>query len=256
MTLSRAAMLAYGVVGYAVFLVALVWTIAFLADLDIAPTTVDSRVGDAVAVALGVDAGLLLLFAVQHTTMARRGVKRALRAVVPPPAERSTFVLAASLVLLLLLWQWRAVPDTLWQVDGLLASVLWAAYVVGWGITVSATFMIDHWDFLGVAQAGAYATGRDHRPPEFREQFLYRWVRHPMMLGMLLAFWATPRMTIGHLAFAGAATAYIVVGLQFEERELAAEHGARYVDYVARVPALVPGARAVRDLVHGTAEER
>lgn len=236
-TLARRLAAVYAALAYAAFLAAALWTAGFLADAAV-PVTIDGGHRPPAGPALAADAGLLLLFAGQHTVMARRGFKRRLARLLPPAAERSTFVLAASLALLLLCWQWQPLPAPVWQLRGGWAALAWAGYGAGWVITVAVTFMVDHLDFLGLRQAG-YGR-RPAGPPVFTERWLYTWVRHPMMSGLLVTFWATPRMTAGHLLFAAAGTAYIAVGVRFEERELRREFGDRYRDYARRVPALVP----------------
>ncbi|HEY7144635.1 MAG TPA: isoprenylcysteine carboxylmethyltransferase family protein [Streptosporangiaceae bacterium] len=240
-TLSDAALAGYAGLGYLAFLAATLWAAGFLAGLSIVPVTAASPARLPAWAALLADAGLLLLFAAQHTVMARPGFKRRLARLLPPAAERSSYVLAAGLALLLVFWQWQPLPGSVWRVRaGSWADLLWAVYAAGWLIAVSATFMIDHLDFLGIRQA-RWGTGRGpYRPPSFSERWLYAWVRHPMMTGLLIAFWATPVMTVSHLFFAAAATGYIAVGLRFEERDLRRQLGPAYGDYASRVPALVP----------------
>ncbi len=238
-TISRTAAIGYAGFAYAAFVAAALWAVGFLADAG-APTAVDGPVRLPAWSALLVDAGLLLIFAGQHSVMARAGVKRHLARIVPASAERSTYVLATGLVLGLLFWQWQPVPAVIWRVDRQpWAGVLWTVYALGWLIAVSATFMLDHLDFLGIRQA-RWRGPRPYQSPPFRERWLYAWVRHPMMLGLLIAFWATPRMTAGHLLFAAAGSGYIAVGLRFEERDLYRQLGDVYRDYADRVPALVP----------------
>jgi protein-S-isoprenylcysteine O-methyltransferase Ste14 len=172
--------------------------------------------------------------------MARAGFKRRLKALLPARAERATYVLATSLVLGLLFGLWRPVDTPIWHVTAPVGvALIWVICGLGWLIAIASTFMIDHLDFLGLRQAQWRSTGPYEAPP-FRERWFYAWVRHPMMLGLLTAFWATPRMTGGHLLFALAASAYIVVGLSFEERDLRRQLGPVYAEYADRVPALVP----------------
>jgi methanethiol S-methyltransferase len=159
---------------------------------------------------------------------------------VPVPAERATFVLAASGALALLFWLWRPVAGTAWSVSGPPAALLLAAYAAGWALAIGATFAIDHLDLFGLRQALAFARGIEYRPPAFKERGLHRLVRHPLMAGFLVVFWATPRMTAGHLLFAAAATAYILAGTALEERDLRAALGDAYRSYARRVPALLP----------------
>lgn len=239
----RSWIIAYAGLAYAAFVVSALWAMGFLAGLGAADTA-GGRAGRPAWAALLFDSGLLLVFAAQHSVMARAGFKRAMARMLPAAAERSTYVLAASLALLLLCWQWQPLPASVWQVAAQpWAAVIWAAYAAGWLIAVSATFMVDHLDFLGLRQAGWHARQQSYEPPSFRERWLYAWVRHPMMLGLLVAFWATPRMTAGHLLFAVAGTAYIAVGLRFEERDLRRQFGDVYRDYAERVPALVPAVK-------------
>ncbi|HEY1487198.1 MAG TPA: NnrU family protein [Micromonosporaceae bacterium] len=227
----RLALIAYSGLAYLMFVAVVIWAIVFLAS------TMDTGPAPAIWRAVLADTGLLLLFAVQHTVMARSGFKRRLARVLPGAAERSTYVLAASLTLGLLYWQWQPMPATIWRVHGQLwTDLIRAAYALGWLVAIAATFMVDHLDFLGLRQAYQ----RPYEEPPFRERWLYAWVRHPMMLGLLLAFWATPTMSAGHLFFAVAASGYIAIGLRFEERDLQRRLGATYRDYAVRVPALVP----------------
>ena len=232
----RAAGVGYAVVAYAAFVVASAWAAGFLADRW-APTTIDEGAGGSWLPALAVDLGLLALFAIPHSVMARAGFKRWTARLVPRSVERSTYVLVASALLILLVAGWRSLPGTLWQATGAPAAAIWVAYVLGWTIAVTATFMVDHLEFLGLRQA---VSGGTAAPPGFTTRWLYTWVRHPMMTGLLVAFWATPHLTVGHLVFALAGTGYILVGIRFEERDLHRGLGADYAGYAARVPALIP----------------
>jgi protein-S-isoprenylcysteine O-methyltransferase Ste14 len=232
--------LGYAGLAYLAFLCATLWAVGFLADLSAAPTTVDGRPRGSALPSLLVDLALLLVFAVQHSVMARPAVKRRLTRLVPASVERATYVLATSLVLGLLFWQWYPIPTTVWLVTAQpWKALLWAVYAVGWLVAVSATFMVDHLDFLGVRQANRHGAGR-YQPPPFRERLLYAWIRHPMMVGLLAAFWVTPWMTLGHVVFAAAAAGYIAVGVRLEERTLRAELGEVYATYADRVPAFAP----------------
>jgi protein-S-isoprenylcysteine O-methyltransferase Ste14 len=244
---ARPLLQAYAVLAYAAFLLATAWAVGFLANLSFAPTTVDGSLRGSRWQSLLVDAGLLLLFAVQHSVMPRAGFKRRLARVLPEGAERSTFVLVSALLLTLLFWQWRPLPGEIWTVsDQPWIALLWTLYALGWVVVVAATFMVDHWDFLGVRQASWDPARGPYTGPGFSERWLYAWIRHPLMLGLLVAFWATPRMTVGHLLFAVASTGYIAVGVRFEERDLRRTLGAAYDEYADRVPAVVPGARRPR----------
>jgi methanethiol S-methyltransferase len=230
----------YSACAYAAFLAASVWAVLFLADLGPIPGVDSTRSGPAWSAVL-VDLGLWLIFGLQHSVMARAPVKRWLARVVPGRVERSTYVLTTSLALGLLFWQWRALPDTVWRLHAQPeVAVVWIVYGVGWTIAVAATFMIDHGEFLGLRQAG-WLGGRAQSASVSR-RWLYSRVRHPMMTGLLIAFWATPVMTVGHLLFALAASAYIAVGVHFEERDLRRHLGTAYEDYAREVPRFVPGA--------------
>jgi protein-S-isoprenylcysteine O-methyltransferase Ste14 len=230
--------LVYALAAYAAFLAVAAWSVGFLANGG-APTSVDGPRHHGAGTATVVDLALLGLFAVHHSVMARDGAKRALTRVVPAAAERSTYVLAASALLGLLFWQWQPIGGSVWHVGGGVGRfLLWVAFAAGWALVVGSTFMVDHFDLLGLRQARAH--GGSYVPPTFSERWLYAWIRHPLMLGFLIAFWATPDMTGGHLLFAGAATGYIALGVWFEERALERDLGDVYRDYAARVPALLP----------------
>jgi protein-S-isoprenylcysteine O-methyltransferase Ste14 len=230
---------AYSACAYAAFLAASLWGVLFLADRGPTPTVDSIRPGPAWLAVL-VDLGLWLVFGLQHSVMARAHVKQRLTRVVPGRVERSTFVMTTSLALGLLFWQWRALPATIWHIHAQpWVMFVWVIYGAGWAITVAATFMIDHWEFLGLRQAG-WLTSQPQSAASVSRRWLYSWVRHPMMVGLLVAFWATPVMTAGHLLFALAASGYIAVGVHFEERDLRRHLGTAYDDYAQRVPRFVP----------------
>lgn len=224
--------LLYAVLAYASFLLASAWAAGFLAGRG-APTSIDGPAGKPAGVALAIDGALLLAFAAQHTVMARASFKRRL----PAPVERSTFVLASSLLLAAVFGWWQPVPALIWHVGSPWSVACWAVYALGWAIVVASTFMVDHLDFLGLKQA--YRV-EGYREPAFKARWLYAYCRHPMMLGLLLTFWATPRMSVGHLFFALASTGYIAVGIRFEERDLRTRYAVEYREYARRVPALIP----------------
>jgi protein-S-isoprenylcysteine O-methyltransferase Ste14 len=241
---AKAVSLAYGVVSYLVFLGTFLYAVGFVGNLAV-PKSVDSGPVAPPGEAAAVDVLLLGLFAVQHSVMARPAFKRWWTRVVPPQVERSTYVLASSLVLILLFWQWRPVPEVVWAVEHPAAvAALWALFGVGWVVVLVSTFLIDHFDLFGLRQVTLYARGEPYTPPPFRTTGLYKVVRHPIMLGFLIGFWATPTMTWGHLLFAGTNTAYILVGVLLEERDLWAAFGSAYEEYRRRVGMLVPWRRS------------
>jgi len=232
--------LLYGVLAYLGFHASFLYLIAFVAN-RFAPTTVAAggAPSDPVTSVL-INIGLITLFGVQHGIMARPAFKRALHRVLPPALERSTFVLATVAVLALMYWQWRPLPEVVWQLDGALATVAWSVFGLGWLIAVLSTFLIDHFELFGLRQTFAAFRGRTFTPPQFRERGFYRYLRHPLMFGMLLAFWSVPTMTVGGLVFAGTFTIYILIALQIEERDLLSAHGQDYASYQRRVPMLLP----------------
>jgi protein-S-isoprenylcysteine O-methyltransferase Ste14 len=239
-SLPKALVVGYGAVAYLLFLGALAYTFGFLANV-VVPKGIDDGATGPAALAVVVDSALLGLFAVQHSVMARPWFKRWWVRLVPPSIERSTFVLAATLVLILLLWQWRPLPATVWSVEAGWASVLlWALYVLGWLVLVGSTFAIDHFDLFGLRQVVMRARSRRYEPPDLGQPLVYRLVRHPIMVGFIILFWAAPQMSAGRLLFAGLGTGYILVAVRFEEHDLRAQHGEAYRRYAARVPRFVP----------------
>lgn len=236
---ARLLVLLYAIVSYAVFLVSFIDAVGFVGNY-LVPKSID--VGDPanLSEAIVVDLLLLGLFAVQHSIMARPAFKRWSAKIFPVACQRSTYVLLSSLILLLLFWQWRPIPIPVWQIAGFAAWLLIGVYWLGWLIVLASTFMIDHFDLSGLRQAFFVLRGAELPGPSFKTPLLYKLVRHPLMLGFLLAFWATPQMTAGHLLFAVMTTAYILVGLQLEERDLIAQFGTTYQQYRRRVPMLLP----------------
>jgi protein-S-isoprenylcysteine O-methyltransferase Ste14 len=239
-TIPKAASLIYGIVCYLIFLVTFLYAIGFVGDLLVLKT-IDSGPQVPWGKALAVDLLLLGLFAIPHSVMARPGFKRWWTRFVPPPVERSTYVLVSSMLLALLYWQWRPISGSLWEVHPLWAvSALWGLFAAGWLIVLISTFLIDHFDPFGLRQVFLHAAGKPYSPVRFRAPALYRIVRHPIMLGFIIAFWATPVMSWGHLLFAVMTTAYIFVGVRLEEHDLRAVFGACYDQYRQRVSMLVP----------------
>jgi protein-S-isoprenylcysteine O-methyltransferase Ste14 len=231
--------LVYAVAAYLIFLGVLGYAVGFFAGAGV-PKGIDQGPRAAAPVAAGIDLLLLLLFAVQHTVMARPWFKRRWTRIVPDPAERATFVLAASLVLVLLFWLWQPIREIVWDLPGPGAAVLWAVYAAGWVMAAGSTFLISHSDLFGLRQAWRHARRARYRPPPFTERSMYRRIRHPLMTGFLIVFWSAPTMTAGHLLFAATATGYILVGIAFEEHDLLHSLGEPYAAYRARVPALIP----------------
>jgi len=238
--MGRTLALAYGVASYLVFLASFLYAIGFVGNLFV-PKSIDSGMRGSLPVAVFADTLLLALFAIPHSVMARPAFKRWSTRIVPPAVERSTYVLTSSLLLGLLYWQWLPIPSVLWTVTNpkgrfFLHVVFW----VGWAIVLLSTFLISHFDLFGLRQVYLHASARPYTPVGFKYRGLYRYVRHPIMLGFLLAFWATPTMTAGHLLFAGATTAYILIALQLEERDLVSFHGEQYRAYQQQVRMLLP----------------
>jgi len=230
---------AYGVACYGVFFATLLYTIGFLGNFGV-PKSIDSGPDGSIAIALGIDGALLAIFALQHSVMARPWFKQAWTRIVPPPVERSTYVLFSSLALLLVFWQWRPIGGIVWQVDNdLFFAAMVALYAVGLLIVLVSTFLLNHFELFGLRQVYLHLIGRRHTPLEFDKPFFYKYVRHPLYVGWLLTFWAAPVMTIAHLFFAILTTAYILVAIRFEEADLIAAHR-EYADYRAEVPMLVP----------------
>ncbi len=229
-------------VGYAGFVVVTLWTIAFLAGV-VVPRTVDGPARTNATIAVAVDLALLALFAVQHSVMARRGVKLWLRRRIPASLERTSYVLATDICLVLVVALWQPWGGQVWHVHGMAAVVLWTLCAAGWVLAISATFAVDHLELTGLRQAGWAAPRESVTTSELQVGGLHAIVRHPLMTGLVLAFWATPHMGASHLLFALASTAYIAVGVRFEERDLRRSFGASYDAYAAQVPALVPRLR-------------
>jgi len=236
----RIATFIYGATSYLLFLGTFLYAIGFIGNL-VVPKSIDSGRTGPLSQALLIDAALLTLFAVQHSLMARPWFKRAWTRLVPKPAERSTYVLLSSLALLLLFWQWQPIGGAVWTVEQpVLQMVIYGLYAIGWLLVLSSTFLINHFDLFGLRQVFLYLIGRPYTQLKFGTPILYRHVRHPLYLGWLFAFWSTPTMTVAHLVFAIATTAYIFVAIQLEEKDLMDTFGDDYRRYKKSVPMIIP----------------
>ena len=238
--MGRILALAYGLVAYFAFLATILYAIGFVTGI-VVPKTLDDGAVVPAGVALVIDVLLMTLFAVQHSVMARKPFKQWWTQYVPVAIERSTYVLLASLVLMFLFWQWRPIPSVVWEITNpTLATAAVAVSLFGWVIVFAATFLINHFELFGLQQVIVNLAGKRAPEPRFRTPLLYKLVRHPLYLGFVIAFWATPVMTVGHLLFAGVTTAYILVAISLEERDLIELFGDEYRRYRERVAMLLP----------------
>ena len=240
--MARTLVLLIAAICYAAFFAAFVYLVGFVAGLDMLPTHVDKGLAAPPATAAIVDIALIALFGLQHSVMARPGFKAAWTRVVPPPLERAVYCLAAALCLLALYAFWHPIGGTVWTIQSEGARLtLWLLFALGWTILFVATHLISHWELFGLAQAWRHFRGTPAPAQPFRTPLFYRWVRHPIYSGFLLAFWATPDMSYGHLLLAIGFSAYIFIGIAFEERDLMAHFGDAYGDYRKRVGMVLPG---------------
>jgi methanethiol S-methyltransferase len=241
--IKRICIFLYGLASYAVFFATFLYAVGFVGNFAV-PRTLDSAPEQGFGMSLLVDLGLLGLFAIQHSVMARPAFKRWFTRVVPESAERSTYVLASSLALIALFACWQPLGGEVWTVtDAVARGALWGPFVFGWLLVLVSTFLINHFDLFGLRQVWLQLLGKPYTHLPFGTPVFYRYVRHPLYLGWFFAFWATPTMTMSHLVFALMTTAYILVAIQLEERDLAVHFGDRYREYKERVPMLVPFTR-------------
>jgi protein-S-isoprenylcysteine O-methyltransferase Ste14 len=239
--MGRVSAFVYGLVCYAIFFATFLYAIGFVGGF-VVPKGIDDGASPGLATALIIDALLLGVFAVQHSVMARPAFKTLWTRIIPAPVERSTYVLFASLALALICWQWRPLEEpVIWRVEARgLVWAMWALFGLGWVTVLTSTFLINHFDLFGLRQVWAYVRNGETPPPDFRTPLFYKVVRHPIYLGFIVAFWACPRMTLGHLVFAIATTAYILIAIQFEEHDLTGLFGDRYRAYRRGVSMIVP----------------
>ncbi len=230
----------YGVLCYSVFFLTFLYLIGFLGNL-LVPKSIDSGLSATTGTALLINLGLIALWGVPHSVMARPGFKAWWTKIVPTSVERSTYVLLSSLLLILLYWQWRPMGQVIWQADAAWSvAALWGVFGAGFGLVLLSTFIIDHFDLFGLRQVTLNLSQKEYTDPAFKVTFLYKFVRHPLYVGWLLAFWGTPTMTLGHLLLAVGMSAYILIAVRYEERDLVKVLGQDYTDYRARVPMLIP----------------
>lgn len=239
--MSRAFTLVLAIVCYAIFFATFLYLIVFVGDLSFGGRTVDVGPESPPAVAAAIDVALIALFGVQHSVMARPGFKASWTRIVPPQLERSVFVLAASLALIILFMFWRPIDTVVWNVTSpLLSDLIWVVFWLGWATVLLSTFLINHFELFGLQQAWFNMRGRQAAKPELRQPFLYRWVAHPLYSGFFMAFWAAPEMTAGHLLLAIGMSAYMLIGIRYEERDMADVFGDEYRRYRSGIGGLVP----------------
>jgi methanethiol S-methyltransferase len=240
----RIASLIFAIICYAIFFATFLYLIVFVGDFSFAGITVNSGPEAPVARAAIIDIALIALFGLQHSIMARQGFKRWWTRFIPWSIERSVFVLAASIALIILFYGWRPISYMVWNISNpMIHSLIWLFFWVGWGLVLLSTFLINHFELFGLQQAWFYVRGRKHEPPKFRQPLFYKWVRHPLYLGFFMAFWATPQMTVGHLLLAVGVSIYMLIAIQYEERDLVSLFGRDYELYREQAGMLLPRLR-------------
>ena len=239
--MQRSLTMIFALVAYGVFLATFLYLIAFVGNLPLVPVTVDRGPEAPVQLALVINIALIALFGVQHSVMARQGFKRAWTRIVPQPAERSVYVLAASLALIVLFAFWRPIEGMVWSVTNPAGEmILWALFGLGWAIVLVSTFLLNHFELFGLQQAWFHMRGRTAEPPTLRQPLFYKWVAHPLYSGFFLAFWATPHMSYGHLLLAAGVSAYMLIAIRYEERDLTGVYGEDYTRYRSGVGMIIP----------------
>ena len=238
--IKRVPVFIFGILAYLIFFLVTLYAIGFTGNL-LVPKAIDQGSQTSPAVAIIIDLALIALFGVQHSLMARKPIKRWLADWIPKPAMRSFYVLSASLALILIFWQWRPIGGYVWNFSsGWLSLGLQALFWIGWAMVILSTFLIDHFDLFGLRQVYLHLRGRAYTPLVFKEPVVYRYVRHPLMLSILIAFWSTPRMSVGHLLYAAGMSVYILIGIRYEEQDLLMSYGQAYRRYRQQVAMLFP----------------
>jgi protein-S-isoprenylcysteine O-methyltransferase Ste14 len=242
--MSRAAALLFAIAAYAIFFATFLYLVVFVGDFQFAELSVDNGPGGAPVTAALIDTALIAAFGLQHSVMARQGFKRWWTRFVPAAIERSVYVLAASIMLMILFILWRPIPAIVWSLNPithpLLTDLIWAAFWLGWLTVLASTFLINHFELFGLQQAWLHVRGHQPEAPQFRQPLLYKWVRHPLYLGFFLAFWATPELTVGHLLLAIGMSVYMLIAIRYEERDLVRLFGCDYELYRERAGMLLP----------------
>ena len=239
--MSRSLTMLFALVAYAIFFATFLYLIAFVGNIAVVPRTVDVGPAAPVATAVAIDVALIALFGLQHSIMARQGFKAWWTRVIPVPAERSVYVLMASAALIILMGFWRPIDGMVWSVTNPLGeTVLWALFALGWGIVLLSTFLLNHFELFGLQQAWLNMRGRQAEPHQLRQPLFYKWVAHPLYSGFFLAFWATPHMSYGHLLLAAGVSAYMLIAIRYEERDLTNYYGEDYTRYRSGVGMIFP----------------